>query len=369
MQNVTFIFIGGFLGAGKTTLLAQTARRLTQRGKRVGLVTNDQADDLVDTGLLKRNGLAVQEVAGGCFCCRFDDLVNAAETLLDELKPDVLLGEPVGSCTDISATVLQPCKQLYGDWFRVAPFTVLADPKRLREALDPDVPASLPPNVTYIFEKQLEEADIIVLNKVDLVSDADLTELQDLVRRHLPDASLMTMFALEGRGVEEWLDRVTHADGAGSRIAEVDYDRYADGEAVLGWLNATVQLDAAEPPDWTAFCRQLLAGLQSRFAAGAAEIAHLKLLLSVRGGALSANVTSTGESPRIQGAISAPATQAALILNARVHQDPESLRRTIEDALSEAADNASPALTADIAHLQSLSPGRPEPVHRFDTVV
>ena len=127
MKDVKLIFVGGFLGAGKTTLLAQTARALARDGKKVGIITNDQADDLVDTGLIRQEGFGVQEVAGGCFCCRFDDLVNAASKLLETLQPDVLLGEPVGSCTDISATVLQPLKDLYGDWFSIAPFSVLAD--------------------------------------------------------------------------------------------------------------------------------------------------------------------------------------------------------------------------------------------------
>ncbi|NCQ32706.1 MAG: cobalamin biosynthesis protein P47K, partial [Armatimonadetes bacterium] len=51
--------IGGFLGAGKTTALIETAKRLAERGKRVGLITNDQAEDLVDTGLARAQQLSV----------------------------------------------------------------------------------------------------------------------------------------------------------------------------------------------------------------------------------------------------------------------------------------------------------------------
>ncbi len=93
---------------GKTTLLAQAAGILVARGKRVGLITNDQAADLVDTAMLRGKGFDVSEVAGGCFCCRFNDLVTASDSLLSEQKPDVLIGEPVGSCTDLAATVVQP---------------------------------------------------------------------------------------------------------------------------------------------------------------------------------------------------------------------------------------------------------------------
>src|SRR3972149_1969788 len=116
MKEVRLILVGGFLGAGKTTLLARAARRLVGQCKRVGLITNDQAANLVDTRILQQSGFGVAEVAGGCFCCRFNDFVAASDRLLNELRPDVLFAEPVGSCTDLSATGLQTLKELCAGW-------------------------------------------------------------------------------------------------------------------------------------------------------------------------------------------------------------------------------------------------------------
>lgn len=93
--------VGGFLGAGKTTLILATARRLVERGYRVGLVTNDQGEDLVDTALAADATIPVAEVAGGCFCCRFPDLLAGLQRLQEVAEPDVILAEPVGSCTDL----------------------------------------------------------------------------------------------------------------------------------------------------------------------------------------------------------------------------------------------------------------------------
>ena len=76
-----FIMIGGFLGAGKTTAIARLAHRYQSQGKRVGIVTNDQATDLVDTNLLRSQGFDVGEVAGSCFCCNFDELTRTMERL------------------------------------------------------------------------------------------------------------------------------------------------------------------------------------------------------------------------------------------------------------------------------------------------
>ena len=78
MNRVRFVMVGGFLGAGKTTTLARLARYYLGRGRRVGLVTNDQAQDLVDTNSLRAQGFPVQEVPGACFCCKFDDLITRA---------------------------------------------------------------------------------------------------------------------------------------------------------------------------------------------------------------------------------------------------------------------------------------------------
>ena len=76
MKKLRFAMIGGFLGAGKTTTMARLGRFYADRGLRVGLVTNDQAQNLVDTTSLRAQGFNVDEVAGACFCCKFDELVN-----------------------------------------------------------------------------------------------------------------------------------------------------------------------------------------------------------------------------------------------------------------------------------------------------
>src|SRR3954471_24015006 len=125
-----YIMIGGFLGAGKTTAVARLAERLTKQGLRVGLITNDQGSELVDTAMLRSRGFATQEIPGGCFCCRFNSLVDAANKLTEQSRPDVFIAEPVGSCTDLVATVTYPLRRMYGENFLIAPLSVLVDPIR-----------------------------------------------------------------------------------------------------------------------------------------------------------------------------------------------------------------------------------------------
>ncbi|MGA2035922.1 MAG: GTP-binding protein, partial [Thermoguttaceae bacterium] len=309
MPTTRLILVGGFLGAGKTTLLVQAAARLSRQGKRVGLVANDQAADLVDTELLKDTGSKVEEVAGGCFCCRFPDMISAMQRLVQESRADVLIGEPVGSCTDLSATVMQPLKKLHGHQFDVAPFSVLVDGSqvrvlaRLRKAAEQSPSARFPDNVLYIYEKQLEEADLIVLNKADLLSGAELAELKASLAERFPDTPLLTMSAMTGAGVDAWLDFISQGHAAGGRIAEVDYDTYAAGEAALGWMNAAAKLRANGDIDWQVFAADLLEAIRVELRSKSAEIAHVKLYLTASGGHVTGNVTSNEGPVSVRGRI------------------------------------------------------------------
>src|SRR5688500_3444563 len=135
MTKARYIMIGGFLGAGKTTAILKLADHLSGKGRRVGLITNDQSIGLVDTAMLSSHGYDVEEITVGCFCCRFNSLMEAADRLSRETRPDVFIAEPVASCTDLRAAVSFPLRKLYGDDFEVAPLSVLVDPIRAMRIL------------------------------------------------------------------------------------------------------------------------------------------------------------------------------------------------------------------------------------------
>ena len=105
------VLIGGFLGAGKTTLILKAAELLKARGLHPAAIMNDQDAGLVDTRLAMAHNLATREVSGGCFCCRFSLLMEAADQL-SNYAPDVIFAEPVGSCIDLSATILHRLERL-----------------------------------------------------------------------------------------------------------------------------------------------------------------------------------------------------------------------------------------------------------------
>src|SRR5262247_2732238 len=194
--------VGGFLGAGKTTAMLRLAEHLTNHGRRVGLITNDQSQGLVDTSMVTAKGYPVEEITGGCFCCRFNSLTDAAERLTRDARPDVFLAEPVGSCTDLRATVQYPLRRLYGDDYRVAPLSVLVDPNRAARVLGLETGSGFSAKVLYVYEKQLEEADIIVVNKSDLLDDKRREALERALRARFPQADVVTVSARTGANLD-----------------------------------------------------------------------------------------------------------------------------------------------------------------------
>jgi G3E family GTPase len=362
-KPVKLIFAGGFLGSGKTTALAALAKRLIERGMRVGLITNDQTENLVDTVIAKQMlselGVPIEEVVKGCFCCRFDELMDHMEKILAH-NPDVLMGEPVGSCTDFVAAVANPIKIGYREAFRFAPFSIMVDPDRVRELLLEETETNFPEEVAYLFGKQMEEADIIALNKIDLLSGQETERLQKAIEEKFPEKNVIAVSATEGNGMDGWLEELLSGrPGANTVLRQIDYDRYATAEAVLGWLNAAVKLSASEPLDAAQFARTLALGLREAFKGKDAEIGHLKFVITSGGKVMWTNVTKLDSEPSVSGEQLGMLSQGTLILNARVRLEPEELESIVRHILDNVCKDT--GVHFEIEDLQCFSPAYPEP--------
>ncbi|MGB6692142.1 MAG: GTP-binding protein [Terracidiphilus sp.] len=343
-QRPSIVVVGGFLGSGKTSLILAAARMLRQRGLRSAVILNDQGTELVDTRHAEQHGLHAGEVTGGCFCCRF----SALQTVIEELQawsPDVIFAEPVGSCTDISATVLGPLREDFGR-YKLAPFTVLVDPARaaalLREDTDPDL--------AFLFQKQLQEADLVCMTKADL--HPDVPAIPGVESRHLS--------AITGVGVQEWLDEVLfgHIE-PGKTILEIDYARYARAEAALAWLNLSFNFEpvvAVSPPSMLG---PFLDSIDKAITAAGVALVHMKVFDSSPTGWLKAAMCNNGEEPVVEGDLDAsPTNRHELVLNLRAKGGPIAVRKLVEGQV-EKLDGG----IFDL-HLDCFSPAAPKPERR-----
>lgn len=313
------VLVGGFLGSGKTTLILAAARELERRGLRSAMVWNDQGNDMVDSHYAALSGAHSGEVTGGCFCCRLSQLIDA----IDDLRahaPDVIFAEPVGSCTDLSATVLRPLLQS-SDTYQLSPLTVLVDPLRARSMLE----GNADPDMRFLFDKQLQEADLVCFTKSDLYQ-----QYPETGARHVRQLS-----AKSGQGVAAWLNEVLSGTiPTGEQSLEIDYAHYARAEAALAWLNLRVVF---EPAAWLSpamLMGPLLDGIDAALTAAHIPIAHLKAVVTAQTGWLKAALCANGQEPIVEGDLDAsPAGRLELLLNLRAVGEPAQVRAIVEHEL------------------------------------
>lgn len=366
-NKARYIMIGGFLGAGKTTVVAKLGQYLQDRGLRVGLISNDQSTGLVDTAMLRSQGFEVEEITGGCFCCRFHSLLEAANKLTDSVRPDVFIAEPVGSCTDLVATVSYPLRRIYGNQFTTAPLSVVVDPIRCARIHGLSEGRSFSEKVVYVYRKQLEEAAIIVINKCDLLSSSAQEELKQTLQSSYPLAKILCCSARNDEGLDDWFSSLMTTEAADTATMNIDYETYAQGEALLGWLNATVQLSCETPLDANKFLVHFTNQLRKKLEDASCEIAHLKMTLDggdVAGNIAVVSVVGHEDQPDLRETLFDAIESGELIINLRAEADPELLRSFTMDTLEQCVRDQQ-GLSMKVDHLEHFRPGKPEPTHRI----
>jgi hypothetical protein len=212
-------------------------------------------------------------------------------------------------------------------------------------------------------QKQQEEADYLVIIKIDLLSPNELVCLKTEVASAWPDIKMLEISALKNIGVLEWISTVSAMADSGQKVIEVDYDLYAKGEAELGWLNASVSLIELKPANWDVFARRIMEQIRNELASLSAEIGHLKILLSNSSGQIVANLTDNSEKPAIKNNIGESAGTASLILNARVHLEPGILKSIVERSIETVAGQE---IQIAQVSLSSFNPAYPKPTYRID---
>ena len=361
---IKLIALSGFLGAGKTTTLIAAARMLEEQGHRVSVVTNDQGTELVDTKMARSSLDSVAEVTGGCFCCRFDDLMTVVNELLTSGTADTVIAEAVGSCTDLQATVVRPLRKYHGEQFSVAPLATIVDPHRLRAFAQAAARGEPESDLSYLFGKQLAEADVIAINKTDTISADELAAAVRTLREQYPSATVVPYSALTGAGLAD-LVQTWQAEASWGGDLVIDYDRYAAAEAQLAWLNQRFDVRAAGDTGFVpAVWAKAALGRLVELVGDPASIGHAKIMVDTAEGIT--KLSATGGDGELSADVSTetPVRAGTAYVNARVACEPGVLDQAVLDAVAYADSNAG-TTSAVSAGAVSFKPGYPRPVPRL----
>jgi G3E family GTPase len=351
---VKLFLIGGFLGSGKTTAILGAARQLIAQGKRVGVITNDQGKYLVDTAFFAAASVPAVEVTGGCFCCNYDDLDSRLNELVESTHPDAIFAESVGSCADIVATVVNPLRRLRAT---ASGFSVLVDSRLLLMRLRGQ-PLPFADEVVYVFDKQIEETGLLVINKTDLLSPDAVREVAALAQGRFPGKRLHLQDARIDEHIRQWMALAESASG--NALAALDNERYGAGEAALAWLDEEIHIQLAGARGQTVLS-DLLETLMAELDRQSATIGHIKVLADDGHETAKISVTTVSDPawrsqiPDFQG------SDLTLALNARVQMAAASLLASVENSLAHIT--ALHGVRCDESRQQSFRPAMPRPTH------
>lgn len=351
----TIHLVSGFLGSGKTTAIRQACGILKKQQRKAAVITNDQGIKIVDTFLFNGLGVPGRQVAEGCFCCNYNELDSNIDSLIGEHDPEVIFAEAVGSCTDIVATVLKPLRKFRES--ATVTFSTIVD-SRLLYLIYQGSAKIFDDDVAYIFFKQLEEAAILVLNKTDVMTAAEMGSLIQYVEGRFPGKKIIMQNSTSEDGVAEWVEELEHASHATPASLSINYDRYAAGEAMMGYLDKEILVRSKEGKAVEASVALMreFAGLVNTASLG---IGHLKCWVNDR---YKFSLTSTN-TDFDQDVEFESSERCSLIVNARVQAHPSLL----EEMMEAAAAKTMSLYRCLIAERSSsaFQPGYPRPVHRF----
>ena len=360
---MTVHLVGGFLGSGKTTAIRSACELLRQRGEAASVITNDQGTLLVDTAFLQGSH-PTREVTGGCFCCRYDQMVE----LLAEARRDGarhVFAEAVGSCADLVATVVRPLLGSATSPVDRVSFTAMVDARLLIRVQAGD---SLPwsGDVAYLFLEQLREAPLLVASKWDLVGDPPSLSASGIP---VPGQTVLCQDGRTPGGVTAWVDALCdpgHPATADAGACElgIDYARYGAGEEALAWLDAEVRVDAAGGGARAAASR-LVRAVVAEVSDEADAIGHVKFLIRDHLYDVKVSHTAADETPNqalldeLRQLDRLSDRRLHVVVNARAEIGAEALQRI----LKRAAEPSPGGETLTIIRSATFHPAPPQPVH------
>jgi len=180
-HRIPVLVVSGFLGAGKTTLVRYLLQQAQRTGVRVAVISNEFGALGIDKALLGEGEEAYVELEGGCVCCQLSDaLLDTLQMLWERVRPERIIVETSGVALPFD-TQLNLWREPVNTWVEDDTAVVVVNAEQLAEARD----------LAGTFEDQVSSADLLLLNKIDLIPAAGLASLEATLCGLAPDTPIV----------------------------------------------------------------------------------------------------------------------------------------------------------------------------------
>lgn len=180
-QKIPALVVSGFLGSGKTSLVRHLLHEAQRQQIRVAVVSNELGELGIDRALLGGGDQAFVELEGGCVCCELsDDLIETLQMLWETVRPDRIVIETSGVALPFD-TQLNFWREPVSAWIGEDTAIVVVNAEQLDEGRD----------LEGTFQDQVSSADLLILNKLDLVPAERHDEIKARLRELEPEAPIV----------------------------------------------------------------------------------------------------------------------------------------------------------------------------------
>lgn len=184
--------LGGFLGSGKTTLLMDIAGMYAKRGEKTAILVNESGQVGVDGATLRAKGYDAVELPNGCICCSLSGtLQSALKNIKADIDPDIVIIEPTGLALPHKVKELVHVAQVDADEIYIIG---VADVQRFDDLIK---------KKENFFKMQMNKADVILINKVDLARPGQIDEIEQYLKTNFPGKPVIAVSAKTGENVDK----------------------------------------------------------------------------------------------------------------------------------------------------------------------